>query len=58
MARSIENNPYLADPEKRAELIRRQALESSIFEGATHLTEKDLLAVPKARAAKPRRKTA
>lgn len=33
----IHTNPHLADPERRAWLIHRQALESSIFEGARGL---------------------
>jgi hypothetical protein len=58
MAKPIESNPYVADSEKRAAMIRRQVLESSIFEGAVNLTEKDLILLPKALASKPRRKTA
>ena len=53
IAEPIENNPYVANPEKRAAMVRRQVLESSIFEGAIHLTGKDLPLLPKAPASKP-----
>ncbi len=58
MAKSIETNPHGADPVKRAEMIRRQVIESSWFEGAVHLTKEDLELPLKEPVSKPRRKTA
>jgi hypothetical protein len=58
LAKPIETNPYVADPEKGAEMIRQQVLESSFFEGAIHLTKKDLPLPLKAPVSEPRRKTA
>lgn len=45
-----ETNPYLRDPKKRQEILLRQALESSAFEGARGLKVQLAFSKPKAKA--------
>ncbi len=42
MGKAITENRFLADKSKRSAMIRRNVIESSIFEGIYGITEADL----------------
>jgi len=42
MPKPVTENKYLVDKPKRDAMIRRNVIESSVFEGIYHVTEADL----------------
>ncbi len=57
MSKPITENKYLADKTKRTAMIRRNVIESSVFEGIYGVTEAVLQKPLPARVPAPLRKT-
>ena len=56
MAKLITENKYLADKAKRSAMIRRNVIQSSVFEGIYHVTDADLIKPLPDLSKAPRRK--
>lgn len=56
MAKVKAENKFLSDDEKRVDVIRRNAIQSSVFDGIYHVTKLDFLRIPLEPVQSPPRK--